>query len=254
MELATRGPAMSSPSAGAVGRARTATRCHRVRFGRAPIGRDERRASAAGRARTRARRSSRPRASRVRASLCHARGACRATSGDVFRPRVGSAACSRDGRSSEKTRRPVSRAAGTPSGTPSSPPRPRRAPPSSIPASLPAWRRHASVACVMLAVFLHLLGFTVTGPITPSLVRHFALHPSQVGYLTSAYPWACSSRSSRGRASATRWGASPSSRSRCSAWGVGSSRRRGACPTAGASGRFWRCAWRPAPSPARAPS
>ena len=40
----------------------------------------------------------------------------------------------------------------------------------------------------MLAVFLHLLGFTVTGPITPSLVRHFALHPSQVGLLTSAYP------------------------------------------------------------------
>lgn len=40
----------------------------------------------------------------------------------------------------------------------------------------------------MLAVFLHLLGFTVTGPITPSLVAHFGLHPSQVGYLTSAYP------------------------------------------------------------------
>ena len=40
----------------------------------------------------------------------------------------------------------------------------------------------------MLAVFLHLLGFTVTGPITPGLVQHFALHPSQVGYLTSAYP------------------------------------------------------------------
>jgi DHA1 family tetracycline resistance protein-like MFS transporter len=57
-----------------------------------------------------------------------------------------------------------------------------------LPASLPAWRRHASVACVMLAVFLHLLGFTVTGPITPGLVQHFALHPSQVGYLTSAYP------------------------------------------------------------------
>jgi len=40
----------------------------------------------------------------------------------------------------------------------------------------------------MLAVFLHLLGFTVTGPITPSLVAHFGLHPAQVGYLTSAYP------------------------------------------------------------------
>ena len=40
----------------------------------------------------------------------------------------------------------------------------------------------------MLAVFLHLLGFTVTGPITPGLVRHFSLPPSDVGYLTSAYP------------------------------------------------------------------
>ena len=48
--------------------------------------------------------------------------------------------------------------------------------------------QYVSVACVMLAVFLHLLGFTVTGPITPSLVAHFGLHPSQVGYLTSAYP------------------------------------------------------------------
>ena len=48
--------------------------------------------------------------------------------------------------------------------------------------------QYVSVACVMLAVFLHLLGFTVTGPITPSLVSHFGLHPSQVGYLTSAYP------------------------------------------------------------------
>lgn len=50
------------------------------------------------------------------------------------------------------------------------------------------WRQYASVACVMLAVFLHLLGFTVTGPITPGLVTHFGLHPSEVGYLTSAYP------------------------------------------------------------------
>ena len=40
----------------------------------------------------------------------------------------------------------------------------------------------------MLAVFLHLLGFTVTGPITPGLVRHFSIPPSDVGYLTSAYP------------------------------------------------------------------
>ena len=48
--------------------------------------------------------------------------------------------------------------------------------------------QYVSVACVMLAVFLHLLGFTVTGPITPSLVAHFGLHPSRVGYLTSAYP------------------------------------------------------------------
>ena len=51
-----------------------------------------------------------------------------------------------------------------------------------------ALRRNAGVACVMLAVFLHLLGFTVTGPITPGLVSHFGLHPSEVGYLTSAYP------------------------------------------------------------------
>lgn len=50
------------------------------------------------------------------------------------------------------------------------------------------WRQTVSVACVMLAVFLHLLGFTVTGPITPGLVRHFSLPPSDVGYLTSAYP------------------------------------------------------------------
>ncbi len=59
---------------------------------------------------------------------------------------------------------------------------------SSLPNSLPAWRRNASVGCVMLAVFLHLLGFTVTGPITPSLVAHFGLQNAQVGYLTSAYP------------------------------------------------------------------
>lgn len=59
---------------------------------------------------------------------------------------------------------------------------------SSLPSSVSPWRRYASVTCVMLAVFLHLLGFTVTGPITPQLVNHFGLHPSQVGYLTSAYP------------------------------------------------------------------
>jgi|AntAceMinimDraft_1070359.scaffolds.fasta_scaffold07580_4 hypothetical protein len=33
----------------------------------------------------------------------------------------------------------------------------------------------------MLAVFLHLLGFTVTGPITPGLVTHFGMHPSEAG-------------------------------------------------------------------------
>ena len=48
--------------------------------------------------------------------------------------------------------------------------------------------QYVSVACVMLAVFLHLLGFTVTGPITPGLVTHFALRASDVGVLTAAYP------------------------------------------------------------------
>mmetsp|Transcript_4327 Transcript_4327/g.15862 ORF Transcript_4327/g.15862 Transcript_4327/m.15862 type:complete len:529 (-) Transcript_4327:100-1686(-) len=49
-------------------------------------------------------------------------------------------------------------------------------------------RQKLSVFCVMLAVFLHLLGFTVTGPITPGLVSHFSLAAENVGYLTSAYP------------------------------------------------------------------
>ncbi len=40
----------------------------------------------------------------------------------------------------------------------------------------------------MLAVFLHLLGFTVTGPITPGLVQRFDVAAEHVGYLTSAYP------------------------------------------------------------------
>ena len=50
------------------------------------------------------------------------------------------------------------------------------------------WRQKISIACVMLAVFLHLLGFTVTGPITPGLVRRFGVAAENVGYLTSAYP------------------------------------------------------------------
>lgn len=50
------------------------------------------------------------------------------------------------------------------------------------------WRQKLSIACVMLAVFLHLLGFTVTGPITPGLVRRFGVAAENVGYLTSAYP------------------------------------------------------------------
>jgi len=49
-------------------------------------------------------------------------------------------------------------------------------------------KQKLSVFCVMLAVFLHLLGFTVTGPITPGLVAHFAIPAENVGYLTSAYP------------------------------------------------------------------
>ena len=70
----------------------------------------------------RARRSSRPRASRVQASVSDARGACRATSGDVSVRAP--AAHSRDGPWSEKTRRlvwSISRAAAA--GTTSSPPR-----------------------------------------------------------------------------------------------------------------------------------
>lgn len=95
----------------------------------------------------RARRSSRPRASRIRALAFHARGACRATSGDVSTRAL--AAHSRDGPSSEKTRRrfrwSISRAAAA--GTPSSPPRAlQRAPPlfSPLPCprggGTPAWR------------------------------------------------------------------------------------------------------------------
>ena len=49
-------------------------------------------------------------------------------------------------------------------------------------------RQRLSVFAVMLAVFLHLLGFTVTGPITPGLVSHFNIPSANVGYLTSAYP------------------------------------------------------------------
>lgn len=49
-------------------------------------------------------------------------------------------------------------------------------------------RQKLSILCVMLAVFLHLLGFTVTGPITPGLVRRFDVAAEHVGYLTSAYP------------------------------------------------------------------
>ena len=188
MELATRGPAMSSPSAGAVGCARTATRCHRVRFGRAPIGRDERRASAAGRARTRATVIATARVSSPGVVVPRARRVPRDERGRLptaggFRGLLAGRTFVRENETSRFARRgdaigdsvvPAATAEGSAE--------------SSIPASLPTWRRHASVACVMLAVFLHLLGFTVTGPITPSLVRHFALHPSQVGYLTSAYP------------------------------------------------------------------
>ena len=49
-------------------------------------------------------------------------------------------------------------------------------------------RQRLSILCVMLAVFLHLLGFTVTGPITPGLVKRFDVAAEHVGYLTSAYP------------------------------------------------------------------
>lgn len=39
-----------------------------------------------------------------------------------------------------------------------------------------------------MAAFLHLLGFTMAGPITPPLAAHFSLTGAHLGALTSAYP------------------------------------------------------------------
>jgi len=39
-----------------------------------------------------------------------------------------------------------------------------------------------------LVVFLHLLGFTMGGPILPALRTHFGVAPTQVGLITSAFP------------------------------------------------------------------
>ena len=55
----------------------------------------------------------------------------------------------------------------------------------------PAWAGGVpgSVVAVIAAAFLNLLGFTMTGPITPALAEHFQLPVgSKVGALTSAYP------------------------------------------------------------------
>lgn len=50
-------------------------------------------------------------------------------------------------------------------------------------------RRNISVATLLAVSFLNLLGFTVAGPITPALGRHFALDVGvRFGSLTSAYP------------------------------------------------------------------
>ena len=76
------------------------------------------------------------------------------------------------------TRRTRTRASATNSASESAP---------NAPSSI-GFRQKLSVACVMLAVFLHLLGFTVTGPITPGLVQRFDVAAEHVGYLTSAYP------------------------------------------------------------------
>ena len=49
-------------------------------------------------------------------------------------------------------------------------------------------RKAWSVAVVLAAAFLHLLGFTMMQPLTPALGAHFSLEGSRLGALTSAYP------------------------------------------------------------------
>ena len=55
----------------------------------------------------------------------------------------------------------------------------------------PWWKspRNVSVAAILASSFLNLLGFTMAGPITPALGRHFGLEVgASFGSLTSAYP------------------------------------------------------------------
>ena len=53
----------------------------------------------------------------------------------------------------------------------------------------PEGRTSISVAVVLSAAFLNLLGFTMAGPITPALGRHFGKGVgASLGWLTSAYP------------------------------------------------------------------
>lgn len=47
--------------------------------------------------------------------------------------------------------------------------------------TLPQWS-------VFLVVFLHLLGFTMGGPILPALRTHFSVAPAQMGLITSVFP------------------------------------------------------------------
>lgn len=50
--------------------------------------------------------------------------------------------------------------------------------------------RRRSVAAILIASFLNLLGFTMAGPITPALGKHFSLNVGvSFGSLTSAYPF-----------------------------------------------------------------
>mmetsp|Transcript_43866 Transcript_43866/g.80144 ORF Transcript_43866/g.80144 Transcript_43866/m.80144 type:complete len:479 (-) Transcript_43866:35-1471(-) len=42
---------------------------------------------------------------------------------------------------------------------------------------------------IYIAVFLHLLGFTMNGPIIPSLRKHFGLAAAKTGFISSAFPF-----------------------------------------------------------------
>jgi len=53
-----------------------------------------------------------------------------------------------------------------------------------------SFQRKLSVAAILTASFLNLLGFTMAGPITPALGKHFGLGMgASFGSLTSAYPF-----------------------------------------------------------------